>query len=833
MRDPKFARALFLVALLMSWLANPLASCAHPMGNFSISHYAGIHVESGFIELHYIIDMAEIPTYQEMQNSGIAATEGDPRLAKYLEDKANSLADGLELQLNGRTLRLQPISQSVIFPPGAGGLPTMKLGFVYRAVLENLSAGSARAVHYRDDNFAGRAGWKEIVVTAERDLALTASSAPVTDRSAQLSNYPTDLLSSPPQNLEASFSFNASLSTANDATLASVARQARPRNAVSVQGGLREVGNARDSQIQPSPALRAPVPSAGSVASATVGSSAAKSPKPVRAAESPTAVGAYSLQANRQTTPRSKFTELVSARNQSFWFLFTAALIAVGLGAMHALEPGHGKTIVAAYLVGSRGTPKHAVFLGLIVTAAHTAGVYALGAITLYASKYIVPEQLYPWLGMISGIIIAVFASYLMIRTLIGESADDSHESGGAHSHWFASLGKRRALVPAEKGNSLRVGGDAAPSAARPTKNVSLAQLLTLGITGGIIPCPAALVVLLGAFSLHRVGFGLFLIVAFSLGLAAVLIVIGLLMVYAGQFLARWKSNGSVIQRWLPLASAGCMLIFGLAIAGRALLSTGIAAGFLAHAKLSTFVGIVLLGLFLGVRHSTDADHVVAVSTITSRERSVGQGALIGILWGVGHTLTIFLVGSAIILFGLVIPPRVGLSMEFSVALMLILLGVLNLTGALRWLTQRFAPVDRAKTPATTNSAANGNRADNFLDRLLRRYGSYQIIRPLVIGLVHGLAGSAAVALLVLSTIRSPLWAIAYLLVFGVGTIIGMMLMTTAMAIPIAYSGKDFAAGKYLSPISGILSTGFGLFLVYQIGFVDGLFRANAHWTPQ
>jgi len=321
--------------------------------------------------------------------------------------------------------------------------------------------------------------------------------------------------------------------------------------------------------------------------------------------------------------------------------------------------------------------------------------------------------------------------------------------------------------------------------------------------------------------------------VAFSLGLAAVLIAIGLLMVYARQFLARWKTDGSVVKRWLPIASSGFMLILGLGIAGRALMTTGIGASFLAQAKLPSFIGVLLLGLFLGMRHSTDPDHVVAVSTIASRERSVGQGALIGMLWGIGHTLTIFLVGSAIILFGLVIPPRVGLSMEFSVALMLILLGVLNLTGALRWLSARFSPLNPGEARENGNLEFTGNPAEgNPLDRLMSRYGSYQVFRPLVIGLVHGLAGSAAVALLVLSTIRSPLWAIAYLLVFG--TIVGMMLMTSAMAIPVAYTGKHFeAAGRYLSPISGIVSTVFGLFLVYQIGFVDGLFRATVHWIPQ
>jgi high-affinity nickel-transport protein len=535
------------------------------------------------------------------------------------------------------------------------------------------------------------------------------------------------------------------------------------------------------------------------------------------------------LQANKQLTPRSRFTELVSTRQMSFLFLFTAAIIAAGLGALHALEPGHGKTIVAAYLVGSRGTPRHAVLLGVIVTAAHTAGVYLLGIITLYASRWIVPEQLYPWLGVISGLMIAVLASYLFLRALAGEAADHGHEPGQSHSHWFASLLKPRV---AEDVSAVEAANDKQSAETR-SSGVPLRQLLTLGITGGMVPCPAALVVLLSALSLHRVGLGLFLIVAFSLGLAAVLIVIGLLMVYARQFMARWKGDGTLAKRWLPVISSGFMLILGLGIAGQALLTTGIGAGFLAHAHLVSFAGIVLLGLFLGMRHSTDPDHVVAVSTIVSRERSVGHAALIGVLWGVGHTLTISVVGSAIILFGLVIPPRIGLSMEFSVAVMLILLGVLNLTGVIQWLTKRFTPAEKSEGTAA-DSIGVEPETKSFGSRLMARFGVYQLLRPLFIGLVHGLAGSAAVALLVLSTIHSPLWAIAYLVVFGVGTIAGMMLMTTIIAMPIAYTGNRFArTGSYLAVASGIASTAFGMFLVYQIGLVDGLFKAQVHWIPR
>ena len=256
---------------------------------------------------------------------------------------------------------------------------------------------------------------------------------------------------------------------------------------------------------------------------------------------------------------------------------------------------------------------------------------------------------------------------------------------------------------------------------------------------------------------------------------------------------------------------------------------------------------VILLGLFLGMRHSTDPDHVVAVSTIVSRQGSIRSSATIGLLWGLGHTLTIFLVGSAIIIFGVVIPPRLGLSMEFCVALMLILLGVLNLTGVMRWITERLTPVrrvpatsqpavciDRISTdPSKTNQRASG-RIERFLDRTIGKLGLYQTIRPLVVGLVHGLAGSAAVALLVLSTIKSPLWSTAYLLVFGFGTMVGMMLMTAAISIPLVYTGKRFfKINRHLMAISGFASMAFGIFLVYHIGFVDGLFTAQVHWIPQ
>jgi len=227
-----------------------------------------------------------------------------------------------------------------------------------------------------------------------------------------------------------------------------------------------------------------------------------------------------------------------------------------------------------------------------------------------------------------------------------------------------------------------------------------------------------------------------------------------------------------------------------------------------------SLVPLIVLGFFLGVRHATDPDHVVAVTTILSRERQMSMAARVGALWGMGHTMTVMAVGGAIILFGVVIPPRIGLTMEFSVAIMLVLLGTLNLSGLLK------------------RVGAAHDQADHQL-QLTQDHVVSGRMRPLAIGLVHGLAGSAAAALLVLAAVHETGSAMAYLLLFCVGTMAGMMLMTSALALPIIMTANRFAhLDRWIAQGTGLASVLFGLFMAYQVGIHDGLFSGHPVWSP-
>lgn len=275
-------------------------------------------------------------------------------------------------------------------------------------------------------------------------------------------------------------------------------------------------------------------------------------------------------------------------------------------------------------------------------------------------------------------------------------------------------------------------------------------------------------------------------------------------------------------------------------------------------------LSLLAVGFVLGMQHAMDADHVLAVATIVTRERSLRGAAAIGVLWGVGHSVTVALVGAAIILFGVVIPPRAGLAMEFAVGIMLVILGLFTLRAVARQARGKLSLYLQQQDHHHSASAAHPDNGHShfhmhgdyvhahshghthgahghaeqatpqgWLDHRFGRFSTYQMLRPVVVGIVHGLAGSAAVALLVLASIRDPIWGMTYLLVFGVGTILGMMLITALIATPFALGASRVPViTACLRAVAGVLSLAFGLFLMYQIGVVDGLFSSQPNWAP-
>ena len=332
-----------------------------------------------------------------------------PSVGPYLARTAETLGSGLVLELNGRRLTFERGSREILFTKGAGDLPTMKLGMVYRAALEARAVQPQNHLVYRDGNYPERAGWKEVIAGAGPRVTVLEASVPQRDRSRALADYPTDLLNSPPQDLEATVIFTVA-----------------PLPPVSAGAGPSTSPPASRDRLALESVTLPPPPAAPADLAAAPAETRPSGERPLR------------LEPNSRATPRDAFTALIATPEISASILVVAALLAAALGAFHALEPGHGKTVVAAYLVGSRGTARHALILGLIVTASHTAGVYLLGGVTLYASRYIVPERLYPWLGALSGLIIAALGFALFLRRYAGGDEHHGHEHVHDHGHHLA-----------------------------------------------------------------------------------------------------------------------------------------------------------------------------------------------------------------------------------------------------------------------------------------------------------------------------------------------------------------------------------------------------------
>lgn len=488
--------SLITVIALMAhfWAA---VAAAHPLGNFTINQYVGLRVSRQMIELDYVLDMAEIPTFQEIAKFDTNQNgQPDPNeAASYHPTQCAAVGADLELRLDGQRLVPSLAKSAVEFPPGAGGLSTLRLTCGFQVPL-NLKDDKIE-LEFKNNVYPERLGWREIVVSGKEvslEGDLTDMSGSVSQR---LTVYPTDLLSNPLDQREVSFSLTPA---------------ATPVSLTSTAPGTAPTGQTL---------------------------------------------------ANRN----DGFTRLITADNLNPLALALILAIAFGWGAAHALTPGHGKTIVAAYLVGSRGTTRHALFLGLTTTLTHTAGVFILGFLTLFASEFILPEQLYPWLGVASGLLVVGLGWSLFKERFLrlvnpgveNHSHEHLHEQGDFHHHTHSHEGHTHSHLPP--------GGDGSPVAWR--------NLLALGVSGGLIPCPSALVVMLSAIALQRITFGLVLIVAFSLGLAGVLTAMGILWVRARRLFSRIPARGFLFQV-VPVLSPLVIAIIGLGIFLQALVQTGV-----------------------------------------------------------------------------------------------------------------------------------------------------------------------------------------------------------------------------------------------------------------
>ena len=697
------------------------------------------------VKVHGVIDMAEIPTFQELQKID---ADGDGKITntelnEYVGRAAGQWADGMLLTIDGTRIPLHIVARNASLPPGAGGLETLRVELDLVGQFAAGSGNEARKLRFEDDNYSDRIGWREIVVLPLSGVTIFDSSAFRNGLSEELKSYPAGMLAAPLDERGAQLSFSSGPLPAGVQPL--MLRDGRPA----------------------------------------------------------------------QTPARDRLAELIAVPRLTPGLVVLGLLFAVMLGAVHALSPGHGKTIVGAYLVGSRGTARHAAFLGLTVTITHTAGVFALGLVTLLASQYVVPERLFPVLSLLSGaMVVAIGASLLIRRLRTAFFARDAHphthddaahiHQGHSHSHDHAEIDPTKPHSHGGREHShLPPGGDGSP--------VTWKSLLALGISGGILPCPSALVVLLAAISLHRVGYGLLLVVAFSIGLAGVLTAVGLLFVCAKRLL---KSSGtfSRLSKVLPVASAFVITCAGLLICHAALSQAGInlvSAATAAMARVSAAAtapsfasigafGLLGLGLVYGLKHATEADHIVAVSAIVSEHKKLARAAIVGALWGAGHTASLVVVGAIVLALKIAIPERVAGWLEFAVALMIIGLGVMAfrraLSGRSDFHIHEEAPVD-------------GHSHE------VARIG----IKPTIVGAVHGLAGSAALTLLVLTQISSPLLGLLYLAVFGVGSILGMLLMSGIVGLPFVLSSRKLGGVNYqLQMWAGTLSVLFGLWYAYQ-----------------
>ncbi len=495
------ALAVLAVALVA---ATPLlgtgTAVAHPLGNFTVNRYARIEVYKDRLQVHYIVDMAEIPTFRAMDSIDTdhdGAASG-PELDAYANRLAETYRRAFTLKAGDQRLATAPIETSAQLVPGQGGLKVTRIVIVYDAPIPDIVPGKNIQIGWEDNNLLNSQGWKEVVVRASDGAQVTSDPKLTIDQSNALLEYPTETLKSAPQVSRATFGW--------------------------VEG---------------------------------TGSEA-----PLRATLQVTTAG-------RGSNGVAGAFEKLLQHDRSLGFILLSLLVAFAFGAQHAFGPGHGKTMVAAYLVGSKGTPKQAIVLGLTVTVTHTSTVYLLGIVTLVAAAYATPETLYLWTGLASGVMVVGFGAVLFTARLRG--LRHRRPSSGEHRH--GRFGPRHSHEPRVTNQSEEHAHDEGhPLAVAETNaRVSWRSLLSLGVIGGLLPCPSAVVVMVAAISQGQVALGMLLIVAFSLGMAGVLTGIGVTLVLGRRIPASKRAlfsrpMASRVATAMPIMSALVVMVAGLAI---------------------------------------------------------------------------------------------------------------------------------------------------------------------------------------------------------------------------------------------------------------------------
>ncbi|HXG82581.1 MAG TPA: sulfite exporter TauE/SafE family protein [Pyrinomonadaceae bacterium] len=485
---------LYLSTAILIFVFAGLAA-AHPLGNFSINQYSRIEVESSQIKLRSVLDMAEIPTFQQSQiidtdkNGSLSQEELDA----YVEKITPGYVANLFLSVNGQTVRLRPTEKKVIVRDGDGNLPTLKITWGLTGDLQGVQEGAANRLRFENKNNAERIGWNEIVVARVGGVNVFDSTAYGSGITNELEAYPSELLNAPLSERTAEFSFTSA----------------------PLAAGQKPLQNRDGHQSAP--------------------------------------------------VEKDRFAELIAVPEITPTIILFGLLVAFVLGAAHALSPGHGKTVVGAYLVGSRGTFKHAIFLGATVTITHTLSVFALGIVALFASEYILPERLIPFLSFVSGLLVFFIGLTLFknrLFSILGYKSEN--HSADEHAHDAEILQNDDARADSQNDFTHTHGGSTHTHA--PPKQIGWRSLLALGISGGLLPCPSALVLMLSAISLNRIGYGLVLTLVFSFGLAATLTGVGLVFLYVGKFFDNPALSENRLVKALPVFSAFVITCVGAII---------------------------------------------------------------------------------------------------------------------------------------------------------------------------------------------------------------------------------------------------------------------------